>query len=125
MGFTTGFIGGITLTTSILYLTISVHQRNRATQSAFLRHQAATLNNFIEPALPSPPPTSRETRVNWTETWKDRWNAELENAVRKLYAIDWDKVREGVEDRTAALWAAAFRKAREEAPDPPKTEASK
>ncbi|KAF2231230.1 hypothetical protein EV356DRAFT_437873, partial [Viridothelium virens] len=105
MGFTTGFIGGVTLTTSLLYLSIAIHQRNRAAQSTLLRHQAATLNNFVEPApLPSLP-TTWEARLNWSEAWKDRWNAELENAVRRLYAVDWNGVRDGLEDGAAALWA--------------------
>ena len=143
MGFTTGFvhlprlvsitillttnpqIGGVTLTTSLLYLTVSIHQRNRAAQSMLLRHQAATLNNFVEPPPSLPLSTAREARVNWAETWKDRWNAELENATRRFYTVNWNEVRDGFESRVATLWARAFREAMDEAPSPPETEGAK
>jgi altered-inheritance-of-mitochondria protein 5 len=33
------------------------------------------------------------------EMAKDRWNRELENAVRRFYGTDWRRVREGLEDK--------------------------
>ncbi|KAI9706238.1 MAG: hypothetical protein M1820_004813 [Bogoriella megaspora] len=115
MGFTTGFIGGLTLTTSVLYVTLSIHRQNRLSQSAFLRNQAIALNNFSDPQPLAPPPTARETRLNWSETWKDRWNTELENGVRRLYAVNWNEVRDDTERAVARAWESAVGKAREEA----------
>lgn len=42
------------------------------------------------------------------ERAKDRWNAEIEGAVRWAQTKDWDEVREGVETAVARLWAKAF-----------------
>ena len=34
---------------------------------------------------------------------KDRWNRELEGAVRRVYETDWKRVREATEDRLSAV----------------------
>ena len=47
------------------------------------------------------------------ETAKDKWNAELENGVRKLQNVDWEGVQEGLEDTLGALYRKAVAKARE------------
>jgi len=54
------------------------------------------------------------------ETAKDRWNAELENNVRKLQSTDWDGVRNRMEEGVSSVWRRAFEKGREVVPDPPK-----
>lgn len=38
------------------------------------------------------------------ERLKDKWNKELEDGVRKLYAVDWKRVGENVEGRVVGLW---------------------
>lgn len=38
-------------------------------------------------------------RAPWTERWKDRWNRELEGAVRYVQGIRLGTVREGLEGR--------------------------
>ncbi|KAF2491148.1 hypothetical protein BU16DRAFT_493955 [Lophium mytilinum] len=103
MGFTTGFLAGTTLTSLTLYLTLSLHTRNRLTQSALLRQQTSVLSNILDPQPPAPEPTTRIARAGLIETAKDRWNGELEREVRLVYNTDWRKVREGVEDRLAGL----------------------
>ncbi|KAF2269265.1 hypothetical protein CC78DRAFT_564981 [Lojkania enalia] len=103
MGFTTGFLGGFTLTSSILYLTISLHTRNRFTQASLLRQQRQVLNNVIEPEPPAPEPMAREVPVGLSEMAKDRWNRTIEGMVRKVYETDWRRVREGVEDDVGAV----------------------
>ena len=37
------------------------------------------------------------------EMAKDRWNRELETAVRRVYDTDWRRVREQAEDRVAGI----------------------
>ncbi|KAI9811611.1 MAG: hypothetical protein M1827_005360 [Pycnora praestabilis] len=104
MGFTSGFFGGITLTTSILYLTLSLHQRNRLSQSTYLRSSAQTLNAIVEPLPILPPPPIRIERTDMVETAKDKWNQEIEGAVKWAQGLDWRRVREGMESRVAGVW---------------------
>jgi altered-inheritance-of-mitochondria protein 5 len=61
------------------------------------------LTNIIEPQPPASPPTTRLDRAGILETVKDRWNGELERAVRNVYGTDWRKVREETEDRVRGL----------------------
>ncbi|CAO2658760.1 Nn.00g064830.m01.CDS01 [Neocucurbitaria sp. VM-36] len=103
MGFTTGFFGGVTLTSAVLYLTISLHTQNRIQQAALLRQQRAVLTGFYEPKVPEPEPTSREVPVGLAEMAKDGWNRQLEGAIRRVYNTDWRRVRENVEDSVSAV----------------------
>ncbi|KAF2256637.1 hypothetical protein BU26DRAFT_545920 [Trematosphaeria pertusa] len=103
MGFTTGFLGGFTLTSAALYLTISLHTKNRLTQAALLRQQRNVLLNFVEPKPAEPEPLPREVPAGLMEMAKDRWNRSLEEGVRKVYETDWRRVREDAEDRVSAV----------------------
>ena len=89
-------------------------------QAALLGQQSLILNNLVEPQPPLPPPTGREVRAGLWETAKDRWNAELEKDVRKLHNVDWNGVRERMEEGVSAVYRKAFEKGREVVPDPPK-----
>lgn len=108
MGFTTGFTGGVTLTLSLAYLSVLAHQRTREQQGQVLRHQALVLQGLIDPFPPLPPPTRSEVaaaqRGKAVEVAKDRWNHEVENAVRWVQHTDWVQVREGLEESVARLW---------------------
>ncbi|KAI0811995.1 hypothetical protein GGR55DRAFT_639957 [Xylaria sp. FL0064] len=118
MGFTTGFTGGVTLTLGVAYLTLLAHQRNREHQAAILRQQTYLLSGVIDPLPPVLPPTRLEAavaeRAHFTETLKDRWNAEIEHAVRWAQTKDWSEVREGVETAISRLWARGLGELREE-----------
>ncbi|KAH9876127.1 hypothetical protein J1614_004006 [Plenodomus biglobosus] len=103
MGFTTGFLGGVTLTSAVLYLTISLHTQNRTTQAALLRQQRQVLAEFYEPKKPEPEPAYREVPMGLAEMAKDRWNRELEGLVKKVYETDWRRVRERGEDGILAM----------------------
>ncbi|KAF2275159.1 uncharacterized protein EI97DRAFT_78863 [Westerdykella ornata] len=103
MGFTTGFLGGFTLTSAVLYLTVALHQKNRATQASLLRQQRLVLSTLVEPQPPALEPTPRETPVGLTETLKDMWNRKLEGAVRTMYETDWRRVREDAEDKVSGI----------------------
>ncbi|KAH6609674.1 hypothetical protein Trco_003020 [Trichoderma cornu-damae] len=111
MGFATGFTGGVTLTLSLAYLSVLAHQRNREAQSRSIRTQTLMMQHLIDP-IPRPlPPTRSEVaaaqREAAVEVAKQRWNSEVENAVRWVQHTDWDEVREGMEGRVAYLWAKA------------------
>lgn len=104
--------GGVTLTLSIAYLSVLAHQRNREEQGRSLRAQALAIQSLIDP-IPQPlPPTRSEVaaakRAEAVEVVKERWNDEIEKAVRWVQRTDWEDVREGLEDRIASLWNAAF-----------------
>ncbi|KAI1133400.1 hypothetical protein F5Y10DRAFT_228961 [Nemania abortiva] len=118
MGFTTGFTGGVTLTLGITYLTLLAHQRNREQQAAILRQQTYLLSSIVDPLPPTLPPTRAELaateRANFTEAAKDRWNAEVENAVRWAQSKDWTEVREDAEAALGRLWARALGKTQED-----------
>ncbi|TGJ88687.1 hypothetical protein E0Z10_g76 [Xylaria hypoxylon] len=117
MGFTTGFTGGVTLTLGVAYLTLLAHQRNREQQAAILRQQTYLLSGVIDPLPPALPPTRAEIaaveRASLTEAAKDRWNSEIEHAVRWAQTKDWSEVREGVETAVSRLWARGLGEARE------------
>ena len=107
----------MTLTLGIAYLTVLAHERNRQAQAQALRSQARVLNGLLEPT-PLPPPQSRaelarEERSTLVETAKDRWNAEVENAVRWVQRTDWGEVREGMEGAVARLLGTGLEKSRE------------
>jgi len=117
MGFTTGFTGGVTLTLGLAYLTVLAHERNRQTQAQALRFQSRVLQGLLEPS-PLPPPRSRaelarEERSTLVETAKDRWNDEIENAVRWVQKTDWNEVREGVEGAVTRLFDGPAQRSRE------------
>ncbi|KAJ6440423.1 Ketol-acid reductoisomerase [Purpureocillium lavendulum] len=112
MGFVTGFTGGVTLTLSLAYLSVLAHQRTRENQARHLRAQALALQTLVDP-IPQPLPPSRSEvaaaqRAASVEVAKDRWNEEVENAVRWVQSTDWVDVREDLEARVAGLWARAF-----------------
>ncbi|PSS27335.1 hypothetical protein M430DRAFT_54862 [Amorphotheca resinae ATCC 22711] len=117
MGFTTGFTGGVTVTLGLAYLTILAHERNRQAQGQALRSQARVLNGLLEPAPISPPQSradlAREERSTLVEAAKDRWNAELENAVRWVQRTDWNEVREGMEGAVARLLGGGLQKSQD------------
>ncbi|KAI0196963.1 hypothetical protein F4808DRAFT_463739, partial [Astrocystis sublimbata] len=99
--------GGVTLTLGVAYLTLLAHQRNREHQAAVLRQQTLLLSSNLDPLPPVLPPTRAERaiidRATLTEAAKDRWNAEIEHAVRWAQQKDWAEVREGLETAVARL----------------------
>ncbi|KAK8024292.1 hypothetical protein PG993_012358 [Apiospora rasikravindrae] len=125
MGFTTGFTGGVTLTLGVAYLTVLAHQRNRERQSAVLRAQTDLISGLTDPLPPVHPPTRAELaaleRQNLLDTAKDRWNTEIEGAVRWAQHKDWTAVREEAESVAGNLWTRAFSEAGQAAEEGKKT----
>lgn len=106
MGFTTGFLGGVTLTYSLLYGALHLHRSNRNIQHTILAQQSMLLNSVVEPLPPQveePPYEVRKTSL--VETLKDRWNREIEVAVRQVQNTDWNEVRERWERRIGNVWS--------------------
>jgi len=104
MGFTTGLLGGFTLTTTLIYLSLNIHTHNRIHQAALLQQQALNLNNIVDPLPPAPPVPSRAIQAGLWDTAKDRWNHELESNIKKLYSTDWGAVRDRVEIGAGRVW---------------------
>lgn len=105
------------MTLGLAYLTILAHERNRKAQAAELRAQARVLEGLLHPT-PLPPPQTRaelarEERSTIVEAAKDRWNAEVENAIRWVQRTDWDEVRQGAEGVLSRLWGSGLQKSRE------------
>ncbi|ELR07605.1 hypothetical protein VC83_03683 [Pseudogymnoascus destructans] len=119
MGFTTGFTSGVTLTLGIAYLTVLAHERNRNAQGENLRSQSSLLNTLLlsDPSLTYSAPdleTGRTSRATLVETAKDRWNAEIQNAVRWVQGAEWGNVKEGMEGAVAKALGTGLEKSREE-----------
>ncbi|KAG9246290.1 hypothetical protein BJ878DRAFT_497699 [Calycina marina] len=107
MGFTTSFTGGVTLTLGIAYITVLTHERHRQHQAQQLRTQSRVLTSLLEPS-PIPPPQTRselahKERGTLIETAKDRWNEEVESALRWVQRTDWNDVRETLENSVSRL----------------------
>lgn len=81
-------IAGFTLTATTLYLTATLHKRNRLIQSAALQQSNLILQNLVEP-LPPAQPARPYAKVNFVESAKDQWNEEVEGLVRRLQRTDW------------------------------------
>jgi altered-inheritance-of-mitochondria protein 5 len=106
----------VTLTLGIAYLTVYSHERNRQAQALYLRSQHQLLNSLVEPTPVQPSSRTelaRQSRSTFTETAKDRWNDEVENAVRWVQSTDWNGVREGMEGAVARLLGLGLQKSRE------------
>jgi altered-inheritance-of-mitochondria protein 5 len=57
------------------------------------------LSNIYEPQPPAPEPRARQVPIGLSEMAKDRWNREVEGAVKWLEEVDWRRVRERLEER--------------------------
>jgi len=97
----------------MIYLSMNMHQRNRLYQASLLRQQTLVLDNIVDPRPPAPPPTAREVRAGLTERFKDRWNTELEAGVRRLYAVNWNDIRDSAEEGVSSVWRRLFSQTRE------------
>ncbi|KAI9876717.1 MAG: hypothetical protein M1830_005872 [Pleopsidium flavum] len=108
MGFTAGLLGGITLTSSVLYLSLAIHQRNRIHQASLLQQQFLLLTSIVQ-RLPERPPPPRYVldKPSIVETVKDAWNEDIEGAVRWAQGVKWERVREGLEARVVGMWRRA------------------
>ncbi|KAK2615114.1 hypothetical protein N8I77_001890 [Diaporthe amygdali] len=132
MGFTTGFTGGVTVVLGLSYLSLQAHRRTRERQAETLRANTYILNSLTYiPATAPPPKTVAEELAlleqqqellaraeqqrrtlsardeGFFDKAKDRWNAEIEGAVRWAANKDWIAAREDAETAASRLWARA------------------
>lgn len=105
----------MTVTLGLAYLTVLAHERNRQSQALYLRSQSQLLNSLVDP-VPVQQPTraeiARHSRETFVETAKDRWNGEIENAIRWVQTADWNGVREGMEGAVARMLGLGLEKSR-------------
>jgi MICOS complex subunit MIC12 len=106
-------VSGVALTTSVLYLSISIHRANRLRQSTLLSQQNTVLINIVDPNPPEPEPTARAVRAGLVDQAKDRWNTEIEGLARRVYDTDWSRVRANVEESVVGLFSRAVESGRE------------
>ncbi|PGH15799.1 hypothetical protein AJ79_02180 [Helicocarpus griseus UAMH5409] len=101
MGFLAGFLTGISLTTTTAYLTVHLLHSARAHQHALLREQIDTINSIALPAtttrltrrstddaavaavLARQGYYPRRERPELMDLVRERWNREVEGAVRR------------------------------------------
>lgn len=123
--------GGVTLVLGAAYLTLQSHQHIRQRQAETLRAQTYVLNSLSYIPASAPPPKTiaeelallehqqellakaqrrRAVRFGgdgFLQRAKDRWNAEVEGAVRWAANKDWVTAREDAEDTAWRVWAKA------------------
>lgn len=104
----------MTLTLGITYLTLLSHERQRTAQGANLRTQANLMNSLVlsDPNADFPDSYAENTRVQrhtLSETIKDRWNSEIQGAVRAIQHADWESVREGLEGAVSRVWTQGLK----------------
>lgn len=122
----------MTLVLGISYLSLQAHRRTRERQAETLRANTYILNSLSYIPATAPPPKTlaeelalleqqqellaraEEKRRNLSasnegffDKAKDRWNAEIEGAVRWAANKDWIAAREDAEVAASRLWARA------------------
>ncbi|RMZ83819.1 hypothetical protein DV738_g980, partial [Chaetothyriales sp. CBS 135597] len=107
MGFTNGFLGGLTLTYSVLYLALHLHRANRSYQRTLLAQPHELLTSHYDPQPPSAldPPVYELQKPGLSELLKDTWNAEVERLVRNVQETDWNAKRRNLEAVASNAWA--------------------
>ncbi|KAK0719692.1 hypothetical protein B0H67DRAFT_552006 [Lasiosphaeris hirsuta] len=129
MGFVTGFTGGVTLTLSLTYLALLTHAHSRQSQADTLRAQTRVVSSLArDPTTPRrsrydpettdeyPPSRAEQSaqhRADFVAAAKDRWNSEIEGALRWAQTRNWTGTREDAEARLAELGPVARRGADE------------
>lgn len=99
------------LTLAVAYMSTLAQQRAREEQSLLVQQQSRTLDAAIDhppaPRRPTRAELAAAARANFTDRAKDRWNSEVEGAVRWLQGADWERARERAEDRVGVLVGAS------------------
>ncbi|KAJ5527846.1 hypothetical protein N7513_012005 [Penicillium frequentans] len=117
MGFFAGFCSGFALTSSVLFITITIHRTNRLEQRRAIREQVDQINWIAASAgaydrrfAPQDVPRRLEDRlhkndeeITMKEVLKHRWNQEVEKLARKAHETRWEDVR----DTAVGGWQSA------------------
>ncbi|KAI5819406.1 hypothetical protein BZA77DRAFT_290558 [Pyronema omphalodes] len=100
-----GFVGGVVLSGSTIYLCITELRSRTHYNSFVLRESRARLEALQKPATLPENPKPYIARPSLLETMKDRWNAELEGIWRWSQNLDHVKLREGLEEKAGNVVA--------------------
>lgn len=98
------------MTLSLAYLYVYTNQTNRIAQSTILRSSIYNIESALSPSIArAPPPPTRldlsgTIRPSLIAELKEKWNAELLAAARKVQNTDWAAVRDGLEDSILRLY---------------------
>ncbi|KAJ5160527.1 uncharacterized protein N7482_007531 [Penicillium canariense] len=117
MGFVSGFFSGFALTTSILYITITVHRATRLEQRRQIREQVDQINWLAASAgaydrrffpehqaqRPEEQHGRREDQITMKEVLKHKWNQEIEKLAGKAHETRWEDVRETASEGWKAI----------------------
>ncbi|EPS31799.1 hypothetical protein POX_d06008 [Penicillium oxalicum] len=108
MNFVSGFASGFALTTSVLYITVTVHRATRLEQRRQIREQVHQINWLAASAgaydrrfLPEHKPrnledveSSKESEITIKDVLKHRWNQEVGNFARNANGNRWEVVKD-------------------------------
>ena len=99
------------LTLAVAYMSTMGQIRAREQQSLLVQQQSRTLDEAIDhppaPRRPTREELAAAARANFADRAKDKWNSEVEGAVRWLQNADWDRARERAEDKVGMLMGAS------------------
>ncbi|MDI1487310.1 MAG: hypothetical protein OHK93_006579 [Ramalina farinacea] len=120
MGFSSSFISGFTLTSTIIYLSLLHHQRSRSHQASILHASSQRLETLINPQLTSNLATMHDENYSgglregihdyrlvergYMERFKDGWNRELGAGMQRVLGSNFGSVGRAVEERVEG-WA--------------------
>ncbi|KAI5957127.1 hypothetical protein KGF54_000055 [Candida jiufengensis] len=104
-----GFLGGVLLTSTVVYYTGQMFEKN----SKFISQHLKQSNNIIQnkiltdsfyknQEIPNNQITTLE-RPNFKETCKDIWNDEIIKMVNWVYSINWYKLGLKIDDEANKL----------------------
>ncbi|TGZ83222.1 hypothetical protein EX30DRAFT_329281 [Ascodesmis nigricans] len=98
MGRLSGFIGGVVLSSSVIYLATSQLARQTQRNSHTLRESCAILEATVDASKRTQALVPYVEIPRPLEDVKDRWNSELRNAYKWAMHLDVVRVRERTED---------------------------
>lgn len=106
----------MTVTLAVAYYAVQCHERNRQAQAVNLRLATRTLNSIFEPPTEPLGPTRSELlraeRSSILESVKDRWNSEIERAVRSIQNTNWEEIRQARDEAIAKVLGDSLEGAR-------------
>lgn len=115
MGFSSSFISGFTLTSTVVWLSLLHHQRSRSHQASILHASSQRLETLVDPQLTSTLATMNDENYSgglregindyrlmdrgYWERFKDGWNRELESGMQRVLGSSFSNVGRAAEER--------------------------
>ena len=120
MGFSSSFIAGFTLTSTVIYLSLLHHQRSRSHQASILHASSQRLETLVDPHLTSNLAAMNDENYSgglregindyrlvergYVERFKDGWNRELGAGMQRVLGSSFGGVGRAAEERLEG-WA--------------------